>query len=453
MGLTRLGPLLRGAAADRASPAALVFAVCVPFIFLHPHYEPSLAFGPVAVDLTDLAIAASVIAAVVAGLRHGFGPLAGGRAVWILLGSFLALILVSLSWARYGDPSYSLTGNLISALKFVEYACLAPAVPLALRRPADRRALYWAIVLWSLALTAIAALQFLGVLNQFSGNRPNEREPSIIGIHDLAAFSGAALSFAFVAIVLPPRRAWSLTAGVAGALGVALAAALDAVGGMVVAAAAIWAFARRRAPVSLARTASLIVLCAVVALAAVTLRSSSIAAFLRFIGLESENPNTAHNIQSYAHRTLLGYIGLEIWIHHPVAGVGWQESKRPHSFDPYLAGARKRFGKSEPPEAFPSPQNMWGVQNGVIQTLSDLGVIGLALLLATMVAAFRLIIRVVQRGPPAVAHEALVVCGWLLVGFAVFTGTGLLPGLAVDAQLWIGVGLAVALHDSLTRAG
>jgi Kef-type K+ transport system membrane component KefB len=93
------------------------------------------------------------------------------------------------------------------------------------------------------------------------------------------------------------------------------------------------------------------------------------------------------------------------------------------------------------------------VQNGVVQTLADLGVVGLLLLAATFAAAFRLLVRVLRRGPPDDARESLAVVGWLIVGIAVFTGTGLLPGLAVDAQLWLGLGLAAALNHSLTQAG
>ena len=59
----------------RPSVAALVFAAAIPFVFLHPHYQPSLSAGSVTIDLTDLALAAVAVAALVEGVRHGFGPL------------------------------------------------------------------------------------------------------------------------------------------------------------------------------------------------------------------------------------------------------------------------------------------------------------------------------------------------------------------------------------------
>jgi len=436
-----------------ASPGGILVALCVPLIFLYPNYQPGLTFAGVHGDLSDAAIAVVVAVAIVQGVRHGAAPLLAGRAVWLCLAAFLALILVSLSWARLGDPSYSLTGNLVSALKFVEYALLAPAAALALRRAADRRVFFWAVAIWSAFLTLIAVLQFLGDVGTVYGHHPNQREPSYLDEHDFAAFSGAAVAFALAALLGRRGRRLGVVGGVAGALGMAIAAALDSIGGLWVAAIATWGLARYRAAVTVRRTVAVVVLCGLVTFGAVSLRSSSIAAFLRFLGLEQETAATTSNVQSYAHRTLLGYIGLEIWLDHPVIGVGWQESKRPHAFEPHLASARRLFGSSEPPEAFPSPQHMWGVQNGIIQTLSDLGIVGLVVLVALLVAVVRTLLPVATRGPPPLGHEALVLSGWLIIGFAVFVGTGLIPGLTVDAQLWLAVGLSVALRHSLTPDG
>jgi hypothetical protein len=427
-------------------------ACAVPFVFLHPHYQPHVAFGRVDVGLSDVAILGATIAALDDVRRRGWTPLRSGRTIWLLLAAFLVLLLASLAWARQGDHHYAFGNHLVSALKFCEYAVLAPVAALALRTRRDRRVFLWAVVLWTSVLVIIAALQFLGLVNEFEGRRPEQREPSYIGIHDLGALSGAALAFLFAALMLPPARVRSIVAGVAGALGVALAAALDAVGGMIAAALAIWALVRSRTRVSLGRTVALAGLCALVTLAAVTLRSGSIISFLRFLGVRPNNAATSGHVQTYAQRVLLSYIGIEIWLHHPILGVGWQESHQPHSFEPYLASAHRHF-HNQPEYAFPSPAHEWGVQNGAVQTLSDLGVVGFVTLAATFAAAFRLLVRVLRRGPPDAAREALLATGWLIVGLAVFTGTGLLPGLAVDAQLWLGLGLAAALTHSHTGSG
>jgi hypothetical protein len=445
--LTRLRALI-----GDASPAALVLAVAVPFVFLHAHYQPHLAAGQVDVDLTDLAILAAALAGLWDGLRRGWRPLRAGLTIWPPLAGFLVLIVLSLAWARYGDPHYVLGSHLVSALKFCEYAVLAPAAALALRARADRRVFFWAVALWASFLALVAALQFLGVVNEFEGRRPVQREPSYIGIHDLGAFAGAGLSMLFAAIVLAPVKARARIAGIAGAVGVALAAAFDAVGGMVVAAAAIWVVARRRGRISVPRTAALAGVCALVVIAAILLRSSSIVSFMRFLGVKANNQQTSGHVQSYAQRVMLGYIGVRIWLNHPVVGAGWQESQLPHSFAPILPAAHRRF-HSQPAYAFPAPQHEWGVQNGIVQTLADLGVVGLLLLAATFAAAFRLLVRVARRGPPDLARSALAATGWLILAIAVFTGTGLLAGAVVDAQLWLGLGLAAALNETLTSDG
>ena len=443
--MRRLGSL------TAASPAALALGCAIPFIFLHPHYQPHLAVGQVDIYLTDLAILGAVLVALADGRRRGFAPLRAGRSIWPWLAAFLALLLLSLLWARSSDHAYSLGHHAVSALKFVEYASLAPATALTVRRPEDRQAFYWAVALWTAFLVLVAALQFLGLVDEFAGRRPIQREPSYIGIHDLGALAGGSLAFLLAGIAIPPAAADFVVAGVAGACGVALAAALDAVGGVIAAAVAIWALARRRGPVGVRRTLAIAVICAVVTVAAVTLRSSAIVSFLRFLGVERNNVATSGQVQSYSQRVLLGYIGIKIWIDHPLFGAGWQESHEPHSFEPALPSARRRF-RSQPAYAFPSRAHKWGVQNGVIQTLADLGVVGLVLLAGTFVASFRLLIRIARRGRPSLAREALLTAGWLLVALATFTGTGLLPGTGVDAQLWIGLGLTAALNYSLHAA-
>jgi hypothetical protein len=435
----------------RPSAAALVLALAVPAIFLHTHYQPHASVGSVDVYLTDGAILVVAAVAFADGVTHGFAPLRAGLAVWTPGAAFLALLVASVFYARALNGGYAIGSHLTSAAKFCEYALLAPSAVLALRRPVDRRALFWAVVLWSSFLTLIAVLQFFGVVDEFKGRRPGQREPSYIGIHDLGAFSGAALSLALAALLLGLRRTTAIVGGISGAVGIAVAAAFDAVGGMVVSAALLWALARRRAPVGLARTAALVVLCGAVAFAAASLRSSAIDAFLRFVGVRPETEQVEKGVQTYAHRTLLGYIGLKIWLDHPLLGVGWQGSAEPAAFEPHLDEAHARF-PDETEEAFPSRTHPWGVQNGVIQTLADLGAVGLLLLAAAVAAALLLAVRAALRAPPDRAHTPFAACAWIVFALAVFTGSGLLPGIPVDALLWLSLGLAVALHHSLKGA-
>ena len=356
--------------------------------------------------------------------------------MWIALALFIAWAFVSLAWARHNDPAYGFGAHLVSAGKFLEFALLAPAVPLLLRREGEWRTLFVALVAWSSFLTAVALLQFLGVVNEFEGRRPLQREPSYVGVHELGALSGAALSLALVAIVVGRWRRHYVIAAIAGGVGVAVAAALDSVGGIVAAAVTVLVVARKGEHVPIRRVVALVAVVLAVGGAAVSLRGTAVTAFLEFLGVRAAETDARNHVQTYAHRTLLGYLGVKIWLDHPFVGAGWQESMEPAAFTPHLAAARRRF-PSEPEEAFPAPEHKWGVQNGVIQTLADLGVIGLGLLLTALGAAFRLALLVRLRRPAKNADAALTALAWLWVSFAVFTGTGLLAGAAVDTLLWL----------------
>ena len=430
--------------ARTASGGALVLAVAVPLVFLHPSYQPSLTHGSVGIDLSDLALAAVVLAGLWTLRRHGPGALAAQPVLWLLFAAFLIWLVGSIAWATHYDPNYPLHSRVVSAFKYVEFAMLAPVAALVLRKAADRSALLLAVAAWSAFLTVVGALQFLGIVNEFEGRRPVQREPSYIGIHELGAFSGVALAIAFASIVIARRSRLAWLAGVAGGLGVALAAALDAVGGIAVAAAAGAAVAARRGRLGLRRVLVLTAIVIAVAAASVSLRGSAVSAFLEFLGVTPASTQIDQNVQSYSHRTLLGYIGLRIWLDHPVAGAGWQESHEPAAFEKHLAAAHRRF-PDEPNVAFPSPEHRWGVQNGVIQTLADLGAVGLMLLGLVVAASLRVAVRVARAEDDERAHTATVALGGLIVAVAVFTGTGLLPGTSVEAMLWLTVGLCASL--------
>jgi hypothetical protein len=157
--------------ARTASGGALVLAAAIPFVSLHPDYQPSLTHGSVGIDLSDLGMAAAVAAALWTIRRNGARTLAAQPVLWALFAVFLTWLVVSIAWAAHYDPNYPLHSRVVSAFKYVEFALLAPVAAVVLRKPADRSALLLSVVAWSSFLTAIAALQFLGVLNEFQGRR------------------------------------------------------------------------------------------------------------------------------------------------------------------------------------------------------------------------------------------------------------------------------------------
>src|SRR5262245_33382098 len=93
------------------SPRALVLAAAIPLLFLHVSYQPGFAFGlgstTVNAYLSDFAVLAVVVTAVVSGARLGFGPLAPGRWLWLALGLFLLWVAIEVGYGHEHAGAYA----------------------------------------------------------------------------------------------------------------------------------------------------------------------------------------------------------------------------------------------------------------------------------------------------------------------------------------------------------
>jgi hypothetical protein len=418
-------------------------------LFLHVRYQPKVTFGlrstTVGIDLSDLAVLAVVFAGALAGRRHGWAPLRFGRWMWLAGGVFLVLVVVATLHPLLWQDHYRFLKHLVTAAKFCEYALLAPALVLLLRARREALPLLWAATAWSAAATGWGLLQFAGLMNELEGRRPLQREPSFLGIHDFAGLSGGVLALALATLVLRPasrsERALAWTAGPAGAIGLALSSAAAGAIGVALAGAAVLALAAARRELEPARALAVVALAGTAALGVLLMRNGDIPRAIRAAGIGSEpKPQTGIDIESYAHRSLLAYIGVRIFADHPVIGVGWQGSEELENYGPYLEAAHRRY-PNEPALAFPSPEHDWGVQNAYLQTLTDLGVVGLALLATLVVAALVLGSRAVLRAPPGRVVPVAAGLLWLLAAAGVWNGLGLVAGIPLDALTWLGIGL------------
>jgi O-antigen ligase len=210
-----------------------------------------------------------------------------------------------------------------------------------------------------------------------------------------------------------------------------LGGALDSLSGTYLATIALVLLVRVRDPRRLATIAGVL---AAITVGVVLIRSSALADGLKFLGIKQGTGGASENIQSYRQRTLLAYIGGRIFVDHPLLGVGWQGSGDPYAFEPYLADAHERF--DQPPDAFPSRQHRWGVQNAYVQSLADMGVLGLlAFLAALLVPAWAAARRGV--GDARVLGPAL-----LLLVLGAWSGYGLVAGIPLAALTWLAVGVA-----------
>lgn len=429
----------------RPAAGAILLALAVPPLFLHARYSPGFSVGSVDVELADVAVAAVAVASLAQARATGVAPVRGARAVLAAAAALLLLVLAATLWGPLVTAGYPLGANLVTAAKYAEYAVLLAAVPLLLRRRADLDLLLAAVVAWSAAATLWGALQFLGLVDEFEGRRPGQRETSFLGVHDFAALSAAALAIGLVGLALGTStraaRARTGVALVAGALGVVLSGALASVGAVAVGAGLVAAVAARRGSLSVPNGAALATVVAIVVAGASAIRSADLDQFLRFLGVSPAREETTSEVQSYAQRTVLAYIGIRIFADHPLLGVGWQGSVLEDAYGPYLDGARRRY-PDVTPRALPSPEHPWGVQNAFVQAGADMGVGGLAALVAVLAAGFLTAVRgVAARADPEIA---LVAALWLVVAAAELTALGLFAGVPIDALLWLGLGLSVA---------
>jgi O-antigen ligase len=435
----------------------LLLAAAVPLLFLHDKYQPqfsaSLGSNTVAIRLADFGVLAVVVGAAVVARRDGLALLRPGRWVWIAAGGFLLLLLAACFYPKLRQPDYDSLKYLVTALKFCEYALLAPAAVLLLRRRSDVEAMLGALIVWSAAMTTVGVLQFFGVIHDFTGRHPAQRETSYVGISDFSVLSAAAFLVGLIGLVFGTEsgraRVLAVVGIVAGTIGVVLAGAVATFLGTVLAIAAVLIAARIHSVLTRAHVVTALALTAVVGAGVIALRGSDFEQFARFLGIQPANKQTTTHIQTYSQRTLLAYIGYRIWLDHPIFGAGYLASSKDEAvYGKYLADARKKF-PTTPAIAFPSPKHEFGVQIFYLQALADLGVVGLALWLATLLAAFLLAARRVLRGPP---QEALVASAWLLLAAGVWTAQGIVAGVPLEALGWLAVGLAVRVATPVERA-
>jgi O-antigen ligase len=432
----------------RESIGALVLAVAIPFLFLHERFQPETSIGigssSAEIRLSDLALLVVVLVAAWAATQGGLSRLRPSLMLWIWGAALIAwLAFEALRPVAMDDDEFA--DHFVSFVKLVEYALLALAVPLLVRRRDDLAILLGALVLWSAVAAAVALAQFFG-LDVFDAWNAGWRQPSFLGHHDLAALSALALSTAVAGVAAGrgrlPIPSLFVVALASGVLGLVVAGSIAAAGGLAVGTLGAALAARRRFSPGAGQYVALLAIVAVVAGGAIAVRGDALEDFLRFVGVRGDEPPVG--VETYAQRTVLAYIGMRIFADNPVAGVGWQRSARPEVFEPYVDDARRRF-----PDvvelAFPAPGREWGVQNLYIQMLADAGVIGLALLLGVGAAGLLLAWRTAAHtGDPWAAGAGLVALCAILTLAGEWASLGIVPGIPLQAATSLALGLAAA---------
>ena len=430
------------------TPEALALCAATPMLFIHARYQPTIHVGvrstTVGIQLADFAVLAVVIAALVAGARRGWAPLRPALPLWITSALWFAWIGIEVL-IPHGTGGYPTAKHTVTAAKFLEYAFLAPSFALIVRRRSDLQLFLGVVTAWSVLASVVGTAQFFGA-NIFVSGATGGRQLSFLGFHDFAALSSAALLLGLIVLLFPRlaldrRLGW--TALVSGAVGVILSAAIAAVVGIAAACVALFALVLRWREAVVRRLVPVALVVAVTLLGAITMRSNDLG---RYFGLTHETKRSG--VESYAHRTLLAWIGWQIFLDHPVAGVGWEASGDPARFEPYIPAAKRRF-PNDPPLSFPSPQHRWGVQNFYVQTLADLGLIGFLLVAAMFVSALWLAVRGLGRR----ATAATLALAWIVAVAGLWIAQGIVAGLAIDALTWLTFGLAAASTARVSAGG
>jgi hypothetical protein len=425
------------------APRALVVAAAIPLLFLHSKFQPSVSvdLGGTSVDayLSDFAILAVVATAVAVVLRQGAGRLRSAGALWLLLLAFFGWVAFELAWGAHLTGSYPTATHAVTALKFAEYALLAPAVAVIVRRRDDLLAVLWSFTAWSACATVVGLAEFFGSSFASKG-AVGHRQASFLSHSDFAALSSATLLAGVLALALPRLqlpRALALVALGSGVLGTVVAGAMASALGVVTALAAVGLLARRE--LAFRRALAALAATAVAVLGVVAIRGHDLSAFAKFLGAQPTQEQREAHVQTYAHHTLLVWLGYRIWRDRPLLGAGWEGSSEPEVFMPYLDEAHARF-PNEAPLAFPGPQpdRRYGVQNIWVQALADLGVVGLLLWVGVFAAAAW---RAIRHG----AHLALA---WIALALWLWSAQGFVAGIPLEALTWIAVGLAAVRLDA-----
>jgi O-antigen ligase len=341
-------------------------------LLLNTTHVPLLgSAGEVELRPTDLLIAAVLVLSVVSA-RHRLGA----ALPWLWLAPFLAYLLVSTAAAE-GDAA------LVGGAKLVEWLLYGVAITLSLETPTDRR-----ILLVAMAWSALA----FGAMGSVEAVVHAGRAESLLGANALGLLGAVALAIALGSRDRAAERTLCLGLAVGGTLCLVSAASIGAAiaaTAVVLAAAALRAREGWRPRLrTVAATAALVALGVGVIMA---LRFEDIDAAL---GSSDQSPAEFTPRDevggSFRQRLMYADFGVRMWLDEPFLGVGFLQSIEPSSWLPHLPDVRADFprlrGDYFPPAPGTPFANMvtptFGTHNVYLQVLAELGLLGLALLVA-----------------------------------------------------------------------
>ena len=398
-----------------------------------PSFTVEVAGSEVTFVLADAAIA--VLAGFCLQRLLGRGSLPRpARALTIAAAAFSAWLF--LSSAANGATA------VIAAAKLLEYGVLALGFVLFVRRRLQLWLLVGVLVAFTVVAVAYGLLAFFDA--PFVESRfPGRRQPSFLGEHDLAALSTMTLAVALAALFTPRHRLGRLplVAGIAGAIGVVLGAAVAGLLGLYLTAGAIVAVAAARREARKRAVLLTLLITAAISVGVLSLRSGDLGAFLRSVGIGERQEDPFGNAASWNERLIDAYIGGRIFLDNPIVGTGWHGELPPEEYVRFLDDARARF-PDQPSTYFPS-KDVFIPQQTYDQVLYELGIVGALLFLVLAFVTVRTAVRVARTWPRGDPDEAAAYlpAAWVAALAGGLSGAALFGGIPLAAIFWITIGV------------
>jgi hypothetical protein len=418
-------------------PLFILFLVTLALSLTRARDQPSLDLGSVSVVPGDVAIAALALGLLLRVTRGQRPP----RAAWPTL---LAAAAFSAWLLATAIPNG--TDALVTAVKLVELGVLGLAAVVLLTTGERLWLLVAAIVAIDTVAVAWAIVGFIG--------DPGKRQASFVGEHDLAALSTMVLVIGLAQLYARDARLGRLplVAGIVGALGVTLGAAVASLLGLYLAVLALVVVGAMRGT-RLLRPFALTALVAV----AITggtygLRSGDLTFLDRWFGI-GEEQQAGEGGGSVSQRLIFVYIGGRIFLDSPLAGTGWYGNLPAGEYARYLRAARERF-PDQPAHYFPQEDGVYVPQQTYDQILYELGIVGVVLFLALLVAAARAAIATSRVWPAADPDTTppYIPLAWMASLLGTLAGAALFGGSPIAAIFWLTLGVSAACAALATTA-
>lgn len=428
-----MGRLRETTLTEARDPAFALFLLAIASSFVKAVDQPGLTFDAIGtsarVTISDalLATLAVVVAARVWRRRsYPRNTLSLTAAATVFAG------LIVLTAVANGGTA------LVAAVKLVTLGALFVGAVVLIDSPGR----LWVVGLLIVFVTGVAVVWALVGFVQ----NPGHRQAAFLGEHDIAAMSTACLVIWLATLFAGHHRGrLPVLAGIVGALGIALGAALASLLGLYLAAAALFVAAAVRGSLRLRPVAITLLVAIVLTGATYSLRARDLG-FLQQWFAPAENAKPGEYAGSWSQRLIFLYIGGRVFAEHPLLGTGWWGNLPPREYARFLPAARARF-PDQPSHYFPKANGVFIPQQTYDQVLYELGLVGIAALLGLISVAARDALGAVSRWPRADpdALEAFLAAPWLASLLGAIAGFALFGGTPMAALFWLTLGLVGAL--------